>query len=105
LKNRQQVKKVAAEINAIVPVTETLYAVDPDYQPLFFYVKAPLGYVSRIANLPTDTHFFLVRTELEKEAAGAQKWAPRSTHQLARIKDSRKREMVLFEVGPSRKGR
>ena len=105
LKNRQQVKKVAAEINAIVPVSETLYAVDPDYQPLFFYVKAPLGYVSRIANLPTDTHFFLVRTELEKEAAGAQKWAPRSTHQLARIKDSRKREMVLFEVGPSRKGR
>ena len=105
LKNRQQVKKVAAEINAIVPVSETLYAVDPDYQPLFFYVKAPLGYVSRIANLPTDTHFFLVRTELEKEAAGAQKWAPRSTHQLARIKDSRKREMVLFEVGPPRKGR
>jgi len=105
LKNRQQVKKVAAEINAIVPVSETLYAVDPDYQPLFFYVKAPLGYVRRIANLPTDTHFFLVRTELEKEAAGAQKWAPRSTHQLARIKDSRKREMVLFEVGPPRKGR
>ena len=105
LKNRQQVKKVAAEINAIVPVSETLYAVDPDYQPLFFYVKAPLGYVSRVANLPTDTHFFLVRTELEKEAAGAQKWAPRSTHQLARIKDSRKREMVLFEVGPPRKGR
>ena len=100
LKNRQQVKRVAAEINAIVPVSETLYAVDPDYQPLFFYVKAPLEYVSSIANLPTDTHFFLVRTELEKEAAGAQKWAPRSTHQLAHIKDSRKREMILFEVEP-----
>jgi 4-amino-4-deoxy-L-arabinose transferase-like glycosyltransferase len=100
LKNRQQVKRVAAEINAIVPVSETLYAVDPDYQPLFFYVKAPLDYVSRIANLPTGTHFFLVRTELENEAAHAQKWAPRSTHRLARIKDSRKREMILFEVGP-----
>jgi 4-amino-4-deoxy-L-arabinose transferase-like glycosyltransferase len=100
LKNRQQVKKVAAEINAIVPVNETLYAVDPDYQPLFFYLKAPLEYVSRIANLPTDTHFFLVRTELESEAAHAQKWAPRSTHQLARIKESRKQEMILFEVEP-----
>ena len=105
LKNRQQVKRVAAEINAIVPVSETLYAVDPDYQPVFFYVKAPLEYVSGIANLPTDTHFFLVRTELEKEAAGAQKWAPRSTHQLARIKDSHNREMILFQVGPPRKGR
>jgi len=100
LKNRQQVKKVAAEINAIVPVNETLYAVDPDYQPLFFYLKAPLEYVSCIANLPTDTHFFLVRTELESEAAHAQKWAPRSTHQLARIKESRKQEMILFEVEP-----
>ena len=105
LKNRQQVKRVAAEINAIVPVSETLYAVDPDYQPVFFYVKAPLEYVSGIANLPTDTHFFLVRTELEKEAAGAQKWAPRSTHQLARIKDFHKREMILFQVGPPLKGR
>jgi 4-amino-4-deoxy-L-arabinose transferase-like glycosyltransferase len=100
LKNRQQVKKVAAEINAIVPVNETLYAVDPDYQPLFFYLKAPLEYVSRIANLPTDTHFFLVRTELESEAAHAQQWAPRSTHRLARIKESRKQEMILFEVEP-----
>ncbi len=100
LKNRQQVKRVAAEINAIVPASETLYAVDPDYQPLFFYVKAPLEYVSRIANLPTDTHFFLVRTELEKEAARARKWAPRSTHPLARIKDYGKREMILFEVEP-----
>jgi hypothetical protein len=100
LKNRQQVKKVAAEINAIVPENETLYAVDPDYQPLFFYLKAPLEYVSRIANLPTDTHFFLVRTELESEAAHAQKWAPRSTHRLARIKESRKQEMILFEVEP-----
>jgi 4-amino-4-deoxy-L-arabinose transferase-like glycosyltransferase len=100
LKNRQQVKRVAAEVNAIVPVSETLYAVDPDYQPLFFYVKAPLEYVSHIANLPTDTHFFLVRTELENEAAHAQKWAPRSTHPLARIKDSRKREMILFKVEP-----
>ena len=100
LKNRQQVKSVAAEINAIVPVSETLYAVDPDYQPLFFYVKARLEYVSRIANLPTDTHFFIVRTELENEAAHAQKWMPRSTHRLARIRDSRKQEMILFEVEP-----
>src|SRR5262249_47703877 len=45
LSNRQQVKKAAAEINALVPTNETLYAVDPDYQPVFFYVKAPVHYV------------------------------------------------------------
>ena len=100
LKNRQQVKRVAAEVNAIVPVSETLYAVDPDYQPLFFYVKAPLEYVNRIANLPTDTHFFLVRIELESEATRAQKWAPRSTHRRASINEYGRREMILFEVEP-----
>jgi len=42
LRNRQQVKKAAAEINTLVPLSETLYAVDPEYQPVFFYVKAPL---------------------------------------------------------------
>ena len=48
LRNRQQVKKAAAEINALVPPNETLYAVDPEYQPVFFYVKAPLEYVSYV---------------------------------------------------------
>src|SRR6266436_1009983 len=46
LKNRQQLKRAAAEINALVPANETLYAVNPDYQPVFFYVKAPVKYVS-----------------------------------------------------------
>src|SRR5262249_13311124 len=52
LRNRQQVKKAAAEINAVVPTNETLYAVNPDYQPVFFYVKAPLEYVRSVADLP-----------------------------------------------------
>ena len=36
LRNRQQVKKAAAEINALVAPNETLYAVNPDYQPSLF---------------------------------------------------------------------
>jgi 4-amino-4-deoxy-L-arabinose transferase-like glycosyltransferase len=105
LRNRQQVKKAAAEINAIVPATETLYAVNPDYQPVLFYVKAPLNYATEITKLPANTHYFLARTENEQEAITTQKWAPRWTHQLVRIKDLNKREMVLFEVGPPLKGR
>ena len=63
LKNRQQVKKAAAEINALVPPNETLYAVNPDYQPVFFYVKAPVQYVSHVKNLPRNVRYFLVRTQ------------------------------------------
>jgi 4-amino-4-deoxy-L-arabinose transferase-like glycosyltransferase len=105
LRNKQQVKKAAAEINALVPVGETLYVVDPDYQPLLFYMKAPLNYVTEITKLPANTHYFLVRPENEQEAITTQKWAPRCVHQLARIKDLHKREMVLFEVSPPLKGR
>jgi 4-amino-4-deoxy-L-arabinose transferase-like glycosyltransferase len=105
LRDKQQVKKAAAEINALVPVGETLYVVDPDYQPVLFYMKAPLNYATEITKLPANTHYFLVRTENEQEAITTQKWAPKCVHQLARIKDLHKREMVLFEVSPPLKGR
>src|SRR5437899_8377166 len=100
LRNRQQVKKAAAEINALVPAGETLYAVDPDYQPVLFYVKAPLIYATEMTNLPRHTHYFLVETEGEYAATTRQQSAPRRTHRLARITDYRKRGVTLFEVGP-----
>jgi hypothetical protein len=100
LKNRQQVKKAAAEINAIVPPTETLYAIDPDYQPVFFYVNAPLKYVSHIEKLPPDTHYFIVRNEDEIYAASTQEWAPRRAEVVARVRDYSERELVLFKVAP-----
>jgi len=100
LRNSQQVKKAAAQINAVVPGGETFYAVNPDYQPVFFYVKAPLKYVSYVKDLPADTHYFLVQTNNEAEAAATEKWRPRHAHQLARIRDYPMREMILFEVGP-----
>jgi len=100
LKNRQQVKKAAAEINAHVPANETLYAVNPDYQPVFFYVKAPVRYVSYVKNLPVDVRYFLVRTDNEAEASTTQKWTPLRAQPLARVRDYSKRELVLFKVAP-----
>ncbi|MFZ0916122.1 MAG: glycosyltransferase family 39 protein [Candidatus Udaeobacter sp.] len=100
LKNRQQVKKAAAEINALVPANETLYAVNPDYQPVFFYVKPPVKYVSDISKLPADARYFLVRTKNETEATTTSKWAPLRAQPIARVHDYSKREMVLFKVAP-----
>jgi 4-amino-4-deoxy-L-arabinose transferase-like glycosyltransferase len=100
LRNRQQVKKAAAEINALVPLSETLYAVDPEYQPVFFYVKAPLEYVSYVRELPADARYFLVQSVKESEATTTSQWAPRRAHLRARVLDYRKRELLLFEVGP-----
>src|SRR5215470_13727470 len=100
LRNRQQVKKAAAEINSLVPPNQTLYAVDPEYQPIFFYVKAPLEYVSYIQELPADAHYFLVQSDKEAEATTTARWAPRRAHLRARVRDYRKRELLLFEVDP-----
>jgi hypothetical protein len=96
LRNKQQVKKAAAEINALVPSNETLYAVDPEYQPVFFYVTAPLEYVSRVQDLPADARFFVIRGNKEAAVTAA---SPRA-HLRARVHDYRKRELILFEVGP-----
>jgi len=100
LKNRQQIKKAAAEINAVVSPNEMLYAVDPDYQPVFFYINAPLNYVSDIKKLPADTHYFLVRTGKEAEATNASNWSPMRAHPVARVRDYSKRELILFKVSP-----
>jgi 4-amino-4-deoxy-L-arabinose transferase-like glycosyltransferase len=100
LRNRQQVKKAAEEINALVPPNETLYAVDPEYQPVFFYVKAPLAYVTHVQELPADARYFLVQGDKEAEARSTPRWTPRSAHLRARVRDYRKRELLLFEVGP-----
>ena len=98
LRDRQQVKKAAAEINALVSQNETLYAVNPDYQPVFFYVKAPVQYVSDVEDLPGNVRYFLVRHNNEAKALAAQKWAPLHPRPIARVRDYSKREMVLFEV-------
>jgi len=100
LRSRQQVKRAAAEINALVPQNETLYAVNPDYQPVFFYVKAPVQYVSQVKNLPPNVRYFLVRNRNEAEALAARDWAPLRARPIARVRDYSKREMVLFKVAP-----
>jgi hypothetical protein len=100
LRNRQQVKRAAAEINARVPPNETLYAVNPDYQPVFFYVKAPVQYVNHVKNLPLNVRYFLVRNKNEAEALDARDWAPLRARPIARVRDYSKREMVLFKVAP-----
>ena len=93
-------KKAAAEINAVVPPNETLYAVDPDYQPVFFYVNAPLEYVDDVQELPADAHYFLIKIDVEAEATNTSRWTSRRANLRARVRDYRKRELLLYEVGP-----
>jgi 4-amino-4-deoxy-L-arabinose transferase-like glycosyltransferase len=101
MRQREKVRNVATKINAAIPKTETLYAVDPNYQPFFFYIHAPVKYVSSIEELPYDTQYFLVRPDNEQNALACQQWAPRRPRSVLRVKDYRKQTVILFAIDPS----
>jgi 4-amino-4-deoxy-L-arabinose transferase-like glycosyltransferase len=100
LRNRQQIKLAARQSNNLVPPGETLYAVNPDFQPVFFYVKAPIQYVSDIKHLPVNVDYFLVRVRNELDATAAQKFAPRRAYPLTHVRTHGEREIILFRIGP-----
>jgi hypothetical protein len=101
LQKKQKVKAIAAQIDAIVPPSERLYAVDPDFQPFLFYVHAPLVYVRRVEDLPRETRYFLVRPENEGAAETAQQWLPLHPERVLSVEDYRHWKTSLFAIkGP-----
>ena len=97
LQQRQKVKSIAAQIDAVVPPSEQVYAVNPDYQPFLFYVQRPLRYVAAVDQLPLNTRFFLVRPENEAAASEATQFSPRP-QLILRINDYRDWRTILFAV-------
>ena len=97
LQQRQKVKNIAAQIDAVVPASEWIYAVNPDYQPFLFYVQRPLRYVGAIDQLPLNTRFFLVRPANEAAANNAPQFSPRP-QPILRINDYRDWRTILFVV-------
>jgi 4-amino-4-deoxy-L-arabinose transferase-like glycosyltransferase len=95
---RQNVKKLAAQIDAAIPPSEPLYAVDPNYQPIFFYLRSKLVYASEIVDLPTDAKYLLVRPEREQEVMESNRWAPQRAHLISRLTDYRKESILLLKI-------
>jgi 4-amino-4-deoxy-L-arabinose transferase-like glycosyltransferase len=99
LQRRSKVKRIAAQIDALVLNGETLYAVDPDYQPFLFYIRSRLVYVSRIDDLPLAARYLLIQPEKEREATESERWSPLHAHPILRLTDYRKRTVILAKVG------
>ena len=102
LRKHEKVRQHARQIDAIIPPSVPLYAVNPKYQPYLFYVHAPIRYVSTIEQLPADTKFFLVQGENETEAETTKHWSPGRPQLVLRIVDYREREAIIFSVPSSR---
>ena len=98
LQKKQKVKAIAAQIDTLVPASQRLYAVDPDFQPFLFYVRAPLLYVRRVEDLPQEARYFLVRPENERAAETAQQWLPLHPQRMLSVEDYRHWKTSLFSV-------
>ena len=52
-----------------IPPHETLYAVDPDYQPYLFYLRRPIVYASEVDDLPPTARYILVQPRTRRKRA------------------------------------
>jgi 4-amino-4-deoxy-L-arabinose transferase-like glycosyltransferase len=98
VRKTQKVKTIAAQIDALVPASQSLYAVDPDFQPFLFYVGRQLIYVHEVDDLPREARYFLIQTSKEGIAEAAQQWRPAQPKALLRIQDHRYRKTTLFST-------
>jgi 4-amino-4-deoxy-L-arabinose transferase-like glycosyltransferase len=95
---RQRIKRLAAQVESTIPRSETVYALDPNYQPVFFYMRSKLVYASEIDEVPTDARYLLVRPEREQEVLESNRWAPRRPHRIIRSTDYRKESILLLKI-------
>jgi 4-amino-4-deoxy-L-arabinose transferase-like glycosyltransferase len=99
LQRRAKVKPIAAQIDALVPDSEQLYAIDPDYQPFLFYMRSRLVYVSRVEEVPLPAHYLLVQPGMEQQVVVSERWAPLHARPILTVTDYRRRTVILLKVG------
>jgi 4-amino-4-deoxy-L-arabinose transferase-like glycosyltransferase len=97
---REKLRPLARQVNEALPPAEPLYAIDPDYQPALFYVRDPIVYLPRVADLPTDARYVLVQPQQEQEALASTQWQPRRTRAVVRLTDYRRKQLILLEIAP-----
>ena len=98
LQARQKIKPIAVKIEAVIPGQERLYAVDPDYQPFLFYVRRPIVYVSRVADLPSNARYFLVQPANERDVETSRQWLPMYPRRVLSIQDYRGKRVSVFAI-------
>ncbi len=98
LRSREKVRSIARQINAATPTAESLYTIDPDYQPSLFYVRDPIVYLSRVRDVPANARYLLVQPDDEAEALRSEQWLPKRAEAILRLKDYRKKELTVLEI-------
>lgn len=105
LQRREKVRPIAAQIDSLVPSSQPIYAVNPDFQPYLFYLRRKIVYRDSINDLPAEARYFLVQASKEPAAKSATQWLPAHPTPVLRIEDYRKIKTVLFAVKPPEQNR
>jgi 4-amino-4-deoxy-L-arabinose transferase-like glycosyltransferase len=95
---RQRIKRLAAQVESNIPQGETVYALDPNYQPIFFYMHSRLIYAGDIDEVSMEAKYLLVRPEREQEVLKSNHWAPRQPRRIMRSTDYRKESILLLKI-------
>jgi 4-amino-4-deoxy-L-arabinose transferase-like glycosyltransferase len=101
LKKHERIKPIAAQVNALVPSDQRLYAIDPEFQPYLFYVRAPITYLDNLDEMPWDAHYFLIQPRHRRKFENNPRWADLRPQLLLRTPSYRSKESLLFEVASS----
>ena len=61
IKHADNIRPLAAAIDAAIPPGARLCIFDPEYQPAIFYLRTPYFYANAIREVPPDTEYIFVR--------------------------------------------
>jgi len=98
LKRHERIKPIAAQINALLPSDQRLYAIDPDFQPYLFYVRAPITYLITLDELPADAHYLLIQPRHQRKFESNPRWTALRPKLLAHTPSYRSKESMLFAI-------
>ena len=98
LRNRPKVKSIAAKVNAAVSPGETVYALNPLFQPYLFYVHAPVRYLGAINELPPEAHYVITSPGEKARLETSPRWLSAGPRLLLSTPEYRGHETLLFHV-------
>jgi 4-amino-4-deoxy-L-arabinose transferase-like glycosyltransferase len=98
LQKRTKIKPIASQIDAVIPSSETLYAIDPDYQPFLFYTKSRVVCVDRLDEVPATARYLLVQSNLAKQVLESEHWAPAHAKPILTVTDYRNRTITVAKL-------
>jgi 4-amino-4-deoxy-L-arabinose transferase-like glycosyltransferase len=92
----ETLRQRATLIAKIVPAGETIYAVDPGPQPLFFYLRKPWSYIADWNQLPQNAKYVLAG---ERNEPGLAQRFGQNAQLLLNYRDRGEKEFSLYSIG------